>query len=502
MTMKEMYDVLIIGAGVVGCSIARELSKYKLKILVVEKGEDVASEGASKANSAILHAGYDPVPGSLKAKLNVRGNEMYDVLCKDLDVPIKRTGSLVAAFSEEEVKELYELFDRGIKNGVKGLSLITKDMVKEIEPHINDTVVAALYAKTAGIICPYGYTIAVAENAAQNGAEFVFNSEVIDIKKNGDFFIVKTHKEEFYSKYVVNAAGLYSDVINNMVGAKPFSVHPRKGEYLILDKDQGYLARTVIFQVPTKMGKGILVSPTVDGNLLIGPTSEDIQDKEFKATTREGLNKAITVAKRSVDKFDVRKTITQFTGLRATPDTEDKDFIIGESDVKGFINAAGIESPGFTAAPAIAEMIRDILKDAGLKLIEKVDFNPKRRPVIRFTELSDEERNKLIKENPAYGRIICRCETVTEGEIIDVIRRPVGAKSLDGVKRRVRAGMGRCQGSFCGPRVVEILARELNISPLEVTKHGRNSNILTAETKKFLLEKAAEVLKKEVYENA
>lgn len=287
-----------------------------------------------------------------------------------------------------------------------------------------------------------------------------------------------------------------------MVGAKPFSVHPRKGEYLILDKDQGYLARTVIFQVPTKMGKGILVSPTVDGNLLIGPTSEDIQDKEFKATTREGLNKAITVAKRSVDKFDVRKTITQFTGLRATPDTEDKDFIIGESDVKGFINAAGIESPGFTAAPAIAEMIRDILKDAGLQLIEKVDFNPKRKPVIRFTELSDEERNKLIKENPAYGRIICRCETVTEGEIIDAIRRPVGAKSLDGVKRRVRAGMGRCQGSFCGPRVVEILARELNISPLEVTKHGRNSNILTAETKKFLLEKASEVLKKEVYENA
>ncbi|KKC29011.1 NAD(P)/FAD-dependent oxidoreductase [Caldanaerobacter subterraneus] len=497
-----VYDVLIVGAGVVGCSIARELSKYKLKVIVVEKGEDAASEGASKANSAILHAGYDPVPGTLKAKLNVRGNEMFEELCKDLDVPMKRTGSLVVAFSEEEIKELYKLFDRGIKNGVKELSIITKDMVKEIEPYINDNVIAALYAKKAGIISPYVFTIALAENAAQNGVEFSFNSEVVDIKRKEDVFVVKTPSKEFYARYVVNAAGVYSDVINNMVGAKPFSVHPRKGEYLILDKDQGYLARTVIFQVPTKMGKGILVSPTIDGNLLIGPTSEDIQDKEFKATTREGLNKAITVAKRSVDKFDVRKTITQFTGLRATPDTEEKDFIIGESDVKGFINVAGIESPGFTAAPAIAEMVRDILKDAGLELVEKDDFNPKRKPVIRFVELSDEEKNRLIKENPAYGRIVCRCETVTEGEVIDAIRRPVGAKSVDGVKRRVRAGMGRCQGSFCGPRIVEILARELNISPLEVTKHGRNSYILAGETKKFLLDKASELLKKEVYGNA
>lgn len=497
-----MFDVVIIGAGVIGSSIARELSKYVLKIGVLEKGEDVASEGASKANSAILHAGYDPEPGSLKAKLNVKGNEMYDELCKDLDVPIKRIGSVVVAFSDDETKELYKLFDRGIKNGVKELSIISKDLLKQIEPNINDNAVAALYAKTAGIICPYGYSIAAAENAAQNGVEFIFNSEVIGIKKDEDLFEITTKEKKYYSKYVINAAGLYSDAINNLSGAKPFSVHPRKGEYFILDKDQGYLAKTVIFQVPTSMGKGILVSPTVDGNLLIGPTSEDIQDKEFKATTKEGLDKALKGAKRSVDKFDIRKTITQFTGLRSTPDTKEKDFIIKESEIKGFINVAGIESPGFTAAPAIAEMVRDILKDSGIKLIAKKDFNPKRRPLIRFNELTDEERNKLIKKDPSYGRIICRCETVTEGEIIDAIKRPIGAKSIDGVKRRVRAGMGRCQGGFCGPRVLEILAKEYKISPLEVTKSGGKSNILSADAKSYLLERASKVIKKEVLTDA
>lgn len=498
-----MYDVIIIGGGVTGSTIARELSKYKIKVIVIEKEDDVASGGASKANSAILHAGYDPVPGTLKAKLNVKGNEMYDELCRDLDVPMKRVGSLVVAFSEEEVKSIYKLFDRGIKNGVRQMSILSRDMVKEIEPNINDTVVAALYAKTAGIICPYGFVIAVAENAAQNGVEFAFNSTVLKIDKDDEgIFKVKTQNGEFFGRYVINAAGLYSDVISNMISKKHFSVHPRKGEYLILDKDQGYLANTVIFQVPTKMGKGILVSPTIDGNLLIGPTSEDIEDKEFRATTREGLNKAVIGAKKSVDKFDARKTITQFTGVRSVPDVEGEDFIIGESDIKGFINVAGIESPGFTSAPAIAEMVVDILRDSGLNLIEKDDFNPKRRPVIRFNELSDEEKNKLIKQNPAYGRIICRCETVTEGEIIDAIKRPLGAKTIDGVKRRVRAGMGRCQGGFCGPRVLEILSREFNISPLEVTKHGGNSNVLSSKLKELLLEKAGNVLKKEVYKNA
>lgn len=498
-----MYDVIIIGGGVTGSSIARELSKYKIKVVVIEREDDVASGGASKANSAILHAGYDPVPGTLKAKLNVKGNEMYDELCRDLDVPMKRVGSLVVAFSEEEVKSIYKLFDRGIKNGVRQMSILSRDMVKEIEPNINDTVVAALYAKTAGIICPYGYTIAAAENAAQNGVEFAFNSTVRAIEKDDEgIFKVKTQNGEFLGRYVINAAGLYSDVINNMISKKHFSVHPRKGEYLILDKDQGYLANTVIFQVPTKMGKGILVSPTVDGNLLIGPTSEDIDDKEFRATTREGLNKAIIGAKKSVDKFDVRKTITQFTGVRSVPDVEGEDFIIGESDIKGFINVAGIESPGFTSAPAIAEMVVDILRDSGLNLIEKDDFNPKRRPVIRFNELSDDEKNKLIKQNPAYGRVICRCETVTEGEIIDAIKRPLGAKTIDGVKRRVRAGMGRCQGGFCGPRVLEILSREFNISPLEVTKHGGNSNVLSSRLKELLIENVGNVLKKEVNKNA
>lgn len=490
-----MYDVLIIGGGVIGCSIARELSKYELKTALIEKEDDVASGGASKANSAILHAGYDPVPGTLKAKLNVRGNEIFDDICKDLDVPIKRVGSLVAAFADDEVDSLYKLYDRGLKNGVKKMSIISKDMVKELEPNINDTIVAALYAKTAGIICPYGYVIALAENAAQNGVEFIFNQEVVSIEKEEDRFIVKTQDKEYLSKYVINAAGLYSDVINDMVGAKPFTVHPRKGEYLILDKEEGYLANTVIFQVPTKMGKGILVAPTVDGNLLIGPTSEDIKNKEFRKTTDMGLQKAIRGAKKSVDKFNERKTITQFTGLRSVPDVEGEDFIIGESQVKGFINVAGIESPGFTSSPAIAEMVVEILLDSGLKLIEKDDFNPKRKPVIRFNELSDDEKNELIKKNPAYGKIICRCETVTEGEIIDAIKRPVGAKSLDGVKRRVRAGMGRCQGGFCSPRVLEILSRELNINPLDVTKFGGKSNILTAKAKEYVINACKEILK-------
>ncbi|SNX54562.1 glycerol-3-phosphate dehydrogenase [Thermoanaerobacterium sp. RBIITD] len=490
-----MYDVLIIGGGVIGCSIARELSKYELKTALIEKEDDVASGGASKANSAILHAGYDPVPGTLKAKLNVRGNEMFDDICKDLDVPIKRVGSLVAAFADDEVDSLYKLYDRGLKNGVKKMSIISKDMVKELEPNINDTIVAALYAKTAGIICPYGYVIALAENAAQNGVEFIFNQEVVSIEKEEDRFIVKTQDKEYLSKYVINAAGLYSDVINDMVGAKPFTVHPRKGEYLILDKEEGYLANTVIFQVPTKMGKGILVAPTVDGNLLIGPTSEDIKNKEFRKTTVMGLQKAIRGAKKSVDKFNERKTITQFTGLRSVPDVEGEDFIIGESQVKGFINVAGIESPGFTSSPAIAEMVAEILLDSGLKLIEKDDFNPKRKPVIRFNELSDDEKNELIKKNPAYGKIICRCETVTEGEIIDAIKRPVGAKSLDGVKRRVRAGMGRCQGGFCSPRVLEILSRELNINPLDVTKFGGKSKILTAKAKEYVINACKEILK-------
>ncbi|MDN5317593.1 MAG: glycerol-3-phosphate dehydrogenase, partial [Thermoanaerobacterium sp.] len=324
------------------------------------------------------------------------------------------------------------------------------------------------------------------------------NQEVMSVNKEDDIFRVKTQDREYFCKYLINAAGLYADTINNMVSDKHFSIHPRKGEYLILDKEEGYLANTVIFQVPTKMGKGILVSPTVDGNLLIGPTSEDINNKEFRKTTAKGLEKAIKGAKKSVEKFNERKTITQFTGVRAVPDVEGEDFIIGESDVKGFINVAGIESPGFTSSPAIAEMVREILKEAGLNMVEKDDFNPKRKPVIRFNELTDVERNELIKNNPAYGKIICRCETVTEGEIIDAIRRPVGAKSIDGVKRRVRAGMGRCQGGFCSPRVLEILSRELNIDPLDVTKFGGKSNILTAKSKEYVINACKEILKRGV----
>ncbi|MDI6600780.1 MAG: NAD(P)/FAD-dependent oxidoreductase [Thermoanaerobacteraceae bacterium] len=481
-----MYDVLIIGGGVTGSAIAREMSRYKLNICLLEKEEDVCT-GTSKANSAIIHAGYDPEPGTLKARLNVRGNAMFDELCENLDIPFKRNGSLVVAFSEEEMKKVRDLYDRGIKNGVPDMEIIDRERLKKLEPNISDDAIGALYARTAGVICPFTLTIAMAENAAMNGVEFFFNSPVTGIDKHERYFTVHTPDNVFEARYVINAAGLYADEINNMVGGEPFKIRPRKGEYLILDKVEGDVAHTVIFQVPTKMGKGILVTPTVHGNLMLGPTAEDIEDKEFRETTPEGIQKAIEGAMKTTRAFNLRNVITTFTGVRPVPDTE--DFIIGESKlVPGFINASGIESPGLTSAPAIAEMVVDIVKEAGLHMEEKPDFNPKRRPVIRFNELTDEEKKEVIKQNPAYGHVICRCETITEGEIIDAIRRPVGARSLDGIKRRTRAQTGRCQAGFCTPRVAEILARELNMTLSDVTKFGGNSKLLLYRVKELLKE--------------
>ncbi len=481
-----MYDAVIIGGGVTGCAIARELSRYRLKICLLEKESDVCT-GTSKANSAIVHAGYDPEPGTLKAKLNVRGNEMYDEICEDLDVPFKRNGSLVVAFSDEEMGKARDLYDRGVENGVPGMEILDRDRLRELEPNISGEAVGALFAGTAGIVCPFTLTVGLAENAAMNGTEFFFDSPVTGIDRHGGYFTVHTPDSKFEAKYVINAAGLYADEINDMAGGEPFKITPRKGEYLILDKVEGDVAHTVIFQVPTKMGKGILVTPTVHGNLMLGPTAEDIDDKEFRETTPEGIGKAIEGALRTTRAFDLRNVITTFTGVRPVPDSD--DFIIGESQrTPGFINASGIESPGLSSAPAIAEMVAGILKDAGLKLEEKPDFDPKRRPVIRFSELTDEERMEVIKENPAYGHVICRCETVTEGEIIDAINRPVGARTLDGVKRRTRAQTGRCQAGFCTPRVAEILARELDTTLGGVTKFGGDSRLLLYKVKQLLKE--------------
>ncbi len=477
-----MYDLIIIGAGIVGCSIAREISRYQVKILLLEKEADVAC-GTSKSNSAIIHAGYDAKPGSLKARLNVAGNLLYEQLSRELDIPFKRNGSTVVAFSPEELPALEELYQRGLKNGVPGMRIIDQNELRRLEPNIAPEALAAMYAETGGIICPFSATIAVAENAYQNGAEFLFNAEVSEVKvnANGNCFL-KTEQGIFESKFVVNAAGVFADELNHMAGGEPFKITPRKGEYCLLDKEVGDLAKTVVFQVPTKMGKGILVTPTVHGNLLIGPNADDLEDKEDTGTSADGLKQVMDGALKAFPGIQFSKIITAFAGLRAVPDGE--DFIIGPaSGCKKWINAAGIESPGFTSAPAIAQLVCNLLQSEGLPLKENRKFNPYREPLFTFSELSLKEQQKLIAKKPEYGRVICRCETITEGEILDAIRRPLGARNVDGVKRRVRAGAGRCQGGFCLPRVAAVLARECNYPLNQVTKFGRQSCILDGPTK-------------------
>ena len=470
-----MYDVVIIGAGVSGSASARELSRYKVNACVIEKTEDVCS-GTSKANSGIVHAGFDAPEGSLMAKLNVEGNLMMEELSKELDFPFKKNGSLVICLSEEDMPKLKELYDRGIRNGVKELKILNKEEVLELEPNITDDVYAALYAPTGGIVCPFGLNIALAENANTNGIEFRFNTEAQDIEKIDGGFIIKTNQGDIKTKYIVNAAGVYADKFHNMVSQNKMNITARKGEYCLLDKTAGNHVSRTIFALPGKMGKGVLVSPTAHGNLIVGPTSTDIDDKEGVNTTREGLDTVIGKSSMNVKNIPMRQVITSFSGLRAHEDNH--EFIIKElEDAKGFIDCAGIESPGLTSSPAIGKMVADILKEK-LNLEENPNFVGTRKGILDPNTLSLEERNQLIKEQPAYGNIICRCEMITEGEIIDAIRRPLGAKSLDGVKRRTRAGMGRCQAGFCSPKTMEILERELSISMFDITKAGGESNMV------------------------
>lgn len=477
------YDVIIIGAGVSGAASARELSRYKVKACVIEKEEDVCC-GTSKANSAIVHAGYDAAEGSLMAKLNVRGNEMMEELSKELDFPFKRCGSLVICLNESDMPNLQALYERGVANGVKDLRIIGREEVLEMEPNVSDEVVAALYAPTAGIVCPFHMNIAFAENAYANGVEFRFNTEVQEIRKLEEGFELHTGKGIYTAKYVVNAAGVYADVFHNMVSEKKIHITPRRGDYCLLDKSAGKHVSRTIFALPGKYGKGILVTPTVHGNLLVGPTAIDVEDREGTNTTREGLDQVISKSGMSVKNIPMRQVITSFAGLRAHEDGH--EFIIEEvEDAKGFIDCAGIESPGLSSAPAIGVMVADILKEK-MGLEEKEEFIATRKGILNPEELTKEERIALIKENPAYGNIICRCEMITEGEIIDAIRRPLGARSLDGVKRRTRAGMGRCQSGFCSPRTMEILARECNMSMFDITKSGGDSRIVVGTNKDTL----------------
>lgn len=463
------YDAIIIGAGVTGCAVARELSRYDVSVLVVDRESDVG-EGTSKANSAIIHAGFDAVPGTLKAKLNVEGNAMMDALSEQLDIPFKRNGAFVICWREEELPKLTELMDRGERNGVPGMKLLTGDEARAMEPRLQDDVYAALYAPTSGVVCPFEMTLAFAENACENGVRFSLSTEVRGIEKADGGFAVRTSKGDFTARCVINCAGVYADRVHDMACAPAFSITARKGEYMLLDKNAGDTVARTIFQIPNEMGKGVLVTPTVHGNLLVGPTAADIEDKEDLATTRMSLESVKRVASLSVKDIPFGQVITSFAGLRATGDTG--DFIIGpDRDNPGFIDVAGIESPGLSSAPAIALYVAKLAGDV-IELREKADFNPVRRGIPKLNQMDAQQRGKLIEQRPDYGQIICRCESISEGEILDSIRRPLGATTLDGVKRRVRAGMGRCQAGFCSPKVIEILAREQGITYGDVRKNG------------------------------
>ena len=473
-----MIDIIIVGAGVCGCAIARELSRKNASILVVEREEDVCC-GTSKANSAVVHAGYDAAHGTLMARLNVLGSEMMPGLSRELDFHYRQNGSLVVMLDEADRPSLIRLYENGLKNGVRDLRIIEREELAALEPNISDSAVAALYAPTGGIVCPFGLTYALAENAASNGVTFRFDSEVTGIEKIDGGWRVQTARGDLEARVVVNAAGVFSGKLHNMVSDDPMTIIPRRGDYFLLDRTTGGFVSRTIFQLPGKFGKGVLVAPTVHGNTIVGPTAFDVEDPDATATTRAGLDDIRTKSGRAVKNLPLRQTITSFAGLRAHEPRH--DFFIGEI-APGFVDCAAIESPGLSSAPAIGVMVADIVTGI-LDLQPNPGFNGKRKGILDPRELGMEEYNALIKENPAYGTVICRCETVTEGEILDAIRRIPGARSIDGVKRRTRAGMGRCQGGFCSPRVLEILSRELGVPMEKITKSGGNSRLIVGVNK-------------------
>jgi len=475
-----MYDIVIIGCGIVGAAVAYEVSKYELRVAVLEKENDVAV-ATTKANSAIIHAGYDPKPGTLMAKLNVEGAMLAKELCKALDVPHKQCGALVLAFSPQEISTLESLLQNGKANGVQGLRILDKVQTLELEPNVSGDVIAALHVPSTMIVSPWEYGLALAETAVKNGVELRRECEVVDIKKTQDGYKIYTSQGEVYTRHVINAAGLYADKIHNMVADEAFAIQPDRGEYFLLDKSEGGRVNHVIFQCPSNSGKGVLVAPTVHGNLIVGPNSVEVRDANDLATTATGLDFVRKAAQKSVPDIDFRANIRNFAGNRAK--TAHKDFIIKEAkDAKGFINLAGIASPGLSAAPAIAKMAVEILKNSGVRLREKQNFIMERNR-IRYHELSPEEKAELAARDSAYSTVVCRCETVTEGEIRDALQSPIPLKSVDAVKRHSGAGMGRCQGGFCGPRVVEMLAAHYKCSPIEIVQDGMGTQILTSETK-------------------
>ncbi|MBU3181019.1 NAD(P)/FAD-dependent oxidoreductase [Clostridium psychrophilum] len=465
-----MYDVIIIGSGVVGAAIARKLSRYDLNIGILEKEDDVATK-ASKANSGIVHGGYAAKYGTLKGQLCGIGNKMYKKLEKELNFGYRQTGALVIGFDESDEKKISELYENGLKLGCNDLEVIRGEKLKEIEPNLNSEVKVALYAKSVGVASPYEFVIALVENAITNGVELKLEHEVTSIEKVEDKFIIHTNKEDVEARYIINAAGVNSDKISNMVGINYFKIIPKRGQYILMGKEQGHLVNTVIFQVPTDKGKGILVTTTYHGNFMIGPNAEEVSNIDDVSTTTETLKDVITAARRSIPDFNLRGALTSFSGIRAVSSTG--DFIIEESEVKRFINVAGIDSPGLTSSPAIAQMVLNILKKSGLSLEEKKNFNPYRKGIV---VKKDNNFNGKIDDKDSSKNIICRCEKVTEAEIIDAIHRNIPINSTDAIKRRTRAGMGTCQGSFCRNRVKAIISRELNIPLENVSERGSSSS--------------------------
>jgi len=480
-----MKDIVIIGAGVSGTCIARELSRFDADICVLEKGDDVAS-GTSKANSGVIHSGFDAKPGTLMAKLNVEGNKLMWERAKELNFPVKQNGALVVCTDPDERDHLDVLLDQAHKNGVPGVRILERDEVLKMEPNLTDKTVAALYAPTGGVISPFGLAIAMGENANVNGVDFQFETEVTNIYSIEGGYHLDTNKGPIETKAVINAAGVYADVFHNMVSEKKIHITARKGEYLLFDKAIGHIFTASVFPLPGKMGKGILTAPTIDGNLYVGPTANDVDDKEGVNTTQEILDLLVEKAETAhlcKIKLPLNRIITSFSGLRAHEDHH--EFIVEEvADAPNFFDAAGIESPGLTSSPAIGVRMAKIVSKK-MQLKEKDNFISTRKGITHFKDLSEEEKKAKIAENPAYGQIICRCEMITEGEIMDAIHRPLGARSMDAVKRRTRAGMGRCQAGFCTPKTMEILAREWGVPITEITKKGGKSKMLVGYTKEM-----------------
>ncbi|MGM0549054.1 MAG: NAD(P)/FAD-dependent oxidoreductase [Bacillota bacterium] len=486
--MNKKYDVVIIGGGVTGSFIARELSRYNLDIALLEKEPDVCT-GTSKANTALIHAGFNADSNKLKGRLNVRGNKLYhEKVQHELDVPIEWLGAMVVAESESDIPKLEAILENGQKNEVPDLEIATGDRLYELEPNLSDDAVAALYAPTAGIVNPFELTVALANNAAKNGVDVFLEAGVEAIEVKEDHKLLQTAKGEIKTNLIINAAGLYADKIANMVGIEKFKITPRRGEYYLYDKKMELDLQKTIFPVPTKVSKGIVVTPTDERNILIGPNAEEIESVENKSTTRAGLDKVMEGANKTIPGLSKKGIIREFVGLRPAI-KETGDFLIEASDqVAGFINVAGIQSPGLASSPAIAEMVVGIVKEELNGLEEKNDFDPNYQGPPKFRHLSHKEQAELVETNSDYGQIICRCETVTKGEILDAIHEPVGARTVNGIKRRVRPGAGRCQGGFCEPKVVSILAEELGIEENEVCLESSKSKLLKERTKAPLLE--------------